>query len=69
MKTLTRAVAYNTVVQIIGKIAITIISLLTIGILARFLGVSGLGQYQTAFSFLTMFGVFADLAMYFRLEF
>ena len=63
--TYTKAVAANTIVQIVGRIIITAISLVTIGILTRYLGVFGFGQLQTVFAYLAMFTVLADLGFFF----
>jgi len=59
----TRKVAYNTAAQFIGKIAGFAISLVTIAILFRFLGVEGLGKYTTVFAYVAFFTLFADLGL------
>ena len=48
---LTSRVAYNTIIQIIGKVLTTLISLVLIVALARYLGVWGFGQYTIIFAF------------------
>lgn len=63
--TYTKAVAANTIVQIAGRIIITAISLVTTGILTRYLGVFGFGQLQTVFAYLALFTVLADLGFFF----
>ncbi|MGA2667113.1 MAG: flippase [Patescibacteria group bacterium] len=60
----TRAVAYNTLVQIIGKVITTIISLFLVAALTRYLGVSGYGQYTTIFAFVQFFAVMADFGFF-----
>ncbi len=60
----TRRVAYNTIVQIIGKILTTIISLFLVAALTRYLGVSGYGQYTTIFALTQFFAVFADFGFF-----
>lgn len=61
---LTSKVAYNTVVQIIGKVITTLISLVLVGALTRYLGVAGYGQYTTIFAYLAFFGVLADFGLF-----
>ncbi|MFC1687793.1 flippase [Patescibacteria group bacterium] len=62
--TLTRTIAHNTIVQVIGKIISTIIGLVVIGILTRYLGEKGFGQYTTIMAYLQMFGVIVDMGLY-----
>jgi len=61
----TKVVASNTIIQIVGRVVITAIALVTTGIVTRYLGVFGFGQLQTAFSYLAMFTVLADLGFFF----
>ncbi len=61
---LTRRVAYNTIIQIIGKMLTTLISLVLIAALTRYLGVSGFGQYITIFAFIQFFAVIADFGFF-----
>lgn len=61
---LTRKIAYNTVVQIIGKSITTILSLFLVAALTRYLGVSGYGQYTTVFAYLAFFSVLADFGFF-----
>ena len=58
---LTRGVAYNTTIQIVGKVITTIISLFIVAALTRYLGVAGFGQYTTIFAYTGFFGVLAVL--------
>jgi len=60
----TRKVAYNTIIQIIGKVITTLISLFLVAALTRYLGVSGYGQYTTIFAFTQFFAVFADFGFF-----
>ena len=57
---LTRAIAKNTSVQIIGKTISTILGLIAIGIMTRALGVEKFGWYVTATGFLQFVGIFSD---------
>ncbi|MEI6040026.1 MAG: flippase [Candidatus Berkelbacteria bacterium] len=61
---LTRKVAFNTVVQIIGKGTTTVISLFLVAALTRYLGVAGYGEYTTIFAYLAFFGVLADFGFF-----
>ncbi len=56
-------VAYNTTIQIISKVISTILMLFAIAIMTRYLGQSGFGQYTIIITFLSFFGVLADLGL------
>ena len=60
----TRKIALNTITQIIGKVITTAISVVMLAYLARYLGVSGYGQYTTVFAFLGFFAIIADMGFY-----
>jgi O-antigen/teichoic acid export membrane protein len=60
----TRKVAYNTIVQIIARAITTVISLLAITYLSRYLGVVGYGQYGLIFAYLSLFGVLVDFGFF-----
>lgn len=60
----TRAVAHNTILQTAGKILSTLLGLVTFGLLARYLGQEGFGQYTTIFAYLGFFSVLADFGLY-----
>ena len=60
---LTKQVAHNTVIQIIGKIISTILGLFSIALITRYLGRSGFGEYTTIITFLTFFAVAADFGL------
>lgn len=55
--------AFNTAAQFIGKILGLAVSLTTIGIMFRFLGVEGVGKYTTVFAFTSFFTLFADIGL------
>ncbi len=57
---LKRKIAYNTVAQITGRAINTVISIVAIGILTRYLGVAGFGNYTTVFAFVGLFSTLAD---------
>ncbi|MDP3043652.1 MAG: flippase [bacterium] len=60
---LSTKVAYNTIIQIISKIIATILGLIAIAVMARYLGREGFGQYTTIVTFLSFFGIIADLGL------
>ncbi|MFA6099193.1 MAG: flippase [Patescibacteria group bacterium] len=60
----TRKIAHNTIIQIAGKAISTVIGMVVIGMLTRYLGESGFGQYYTIMIFLQLFGVLVDLGLY-----
>lgn len=61
---LTRALAWNSGVQVVGKVASTALGFLVIALVARALGPEGSGHYYTALAYLQVFGVLADLGLY-----
>jgi len=63
MEKLSAKVAYNTLVQIIGKIISTILGLVALAIMARYLHEAGFGQYTTIITFLSFFGIMADFGL------
>lgn len=62
MKLSTR-VAYNTIIQVISKVIATALGLIAIAIMTRYLGKVGFGQYTTIITFLSFFGIIADLGL------
>jgi len=56
-------VAYNTIIQIISKVIATALGLAAIAIMTRYLGKEGFGQYTTIVTFLSFFGIVADLGL------
>ncbi|PIS41029.1 MAG: hypothetical protein COT26_00205 [Candidatus Kerfeldbacteria bacterium CG08_land_8_20_14_0_20_43_14] len=61
---LTRKLALNSAVQIIGKVFSTILGLIVIGIITRALGPAKFGHYTIALAFLQIFGVLVDMGLY-----
>jgi O-antigen/teichoic acid export membrane protein len=57
-------IAYNTLVQIVGKALGVAFSLGTVILLTRYLGIAGFGQYSTALAFVGFFVILADLGIY-----
>jgi O-antigen/teichoic acid export membrane protein len=56
-------VAYNTLSQAISKTIATVLGLVTVAIITRYLGTTGFGQYTTIMTFLSFFGILADLGL------
>lgn len=57
-------VARNTIIQVVGKFAGTLLGFAVVAILTRALGQGGYGQYTTVFAYLGFFSVVADLGLY-----
>ncbi|MFA5048137.1 MAG: flippase [Patescibacteria group bacterium] len=56
-------IATNTFWQVFGKILGTILGLVTVGLMTRYLGQAGFGYYTTIVSFLQFFGVITDFGL------
>lgn len=59
-----RLIAYNTLVQIIGKSLGVAFSLGTVILLTRYLGITGFGRYSTVLTFVGFFVILSDLGIY-----
>ena len=57
---LTRSIAKNTTIQIVGKSVSTLLGLIAVAIMTRALGVEKFGWYVTATGFLQFIGIFSD---------
>ena len=60
---LAKKVAHNTIIQIAGKVVSTVLGLLALAFITRYLGKSGFGEYTTVLTFLTFFAVIADFGL------
>ncbi|MDP2944414.1 MAG: flippase [bacterium] len=60
---LAKRVAHNTIIQIAGKIISTILGLLALAFITRYLGRTGFGEYTTVLTFLAFFAVVADFGL------
>ncbi len=60
---LAKKIAYNTIVQMVGKIISTVLGLFSLALITRYLGQAGFGEYTTITTFLTFFAVIADLGL------
>lgn len=61
--TLSSKIAYNTIIQLIGKAISAIIGLAATAVMARYLQEEGFGQYITVFAFLSFFSIIADFGL------
>ena len=59
-----RKIAYNVLFNIVTKILSTILALVGIGFITRYLGRDGFGDYSTVLAFFAFFGAIADLGIY-----
>ena len=59
-----RKIAYNVIFNVIAKMLSTILALVGIGFITRYLGTQGFGDYSTVLAFFSFFGSFADLGLY-----
>ncbi|MBU4030742.1 flippase [Patescibacteria group bacterium] len=61
---LSRKIAYNTIISAGARIIGLALSLITVGLIARYLGQVQFGYYATILAFLYFFNVLADLGLY-----
>ncbi len=59
----TRAIAHNTGIQIVGKIISTVLGLIALGLMTRYLGTEKFGWYITTISFLQFIGILIDFGL------
>ncbi|MEA1909980.1 MAG: flippase [Patescibacteria group bacterium] len=59
----TQKVAFNTIIQFLGKAITVATSLVIIAYLTRYLGAAGYGDYATIFAYLGVFGVVMDMGL------
>ncbi|OGY42819.1 MAG: hypothetical protein A2Y67_03800 [Candidatus Buchananbacteria bacterium RBG_13_39_9] len=60
---ITRQIAHNTLIQLIGKIFSTLLGVLTVAVMARYLGQIGFGQYSTISAYLQLFAILVDMGL------
>ena len=60
---LSSKIAYNTIIQLVGKIVSTILGLISLAMMARYLGQAGFGSYTTIITFVSFFAIIADLGL------
>ncbi|PIR77405.1 MAG: hypothetical protein COU30_02645, partial [Candidatus Magasanikbacteria bacterium CG10_big_fil_rev_8_21_14_0_10_38_6] len=59
----TRKIAHNTLIQISGKVVSTLLGLVAIGMMTRYLGQAQFGWYVTVISFLGFAGILIDFGL------
>lgn len=59
-----RKIAYNVFASSVSKFLSTILALVSIGFITRYLGKEGFGNYATVLAFLSFFASIADLGLY-----
>jgi len=59
-----RKIAYNVVFIAISKVLSTVLALVGIGFITRYLGQEGFGDYSIVLAFFAFFGAIADLGLY-----
>src|SRR3989339_975484 len=59
-----RKIAYNVVASSASKIASTVLALVSIGFITRYLGKDGFGDYATVLAFFAFFSAVSDLGLY-----
>lgn len=59
-----RKIAYNVLISTVSKILATILALVSIGLITRYLGKEGFGNYATVMAFFSFFGAIGDLGLY-----
>lgn len=61
---LTKKVAYNTIIQAAGKVVGTLIGIVTIGLMLRYLEPERFGYYTTIVTYLSFFGIFVEFGFH-----
>jgi O-antigen/teichoic acid export membrane protein len=64
VSSLPRKIAYNVIFSSIAKVAGTVLALVGIGFITRYLGKDGFGDYSTVLAFFAFFSALADLGLY-----
>jgi O-antigen/teichoic acid export membrane protein len=59
-----KKIAYNVFFNATAKIISTVLALVGIGFITRYLGTEGFGNYSTVIAFFSFFGAIADLGLY-----
>lgn len=59
-----RKIVHNVIFNAAGKILSTVLALIGVGFIMRYLGVDGYGEYAIALTFFSFFGAIGDLGLY-----
>ena len=62
--TIIRKIAYNTIVSTGARVIAVALSLIGLGLITRYLGKEGFGNYSLVLAFLYIFNILADLGLY-----
>lgn len=60
---LSAKIAYNTVIQFLGKIISTVLGLIALAMMAHYLGITGFGEYTTIINYVSFFAIIADFGL------
>ena len=60
---LSTRIAHNYIIQVIGKVIATALGLIAVGLIARYLGQDGFGEYTVVITFISFFAILADLGL------
>lgn len=60
---LTRKIAHNTIIQFSSKAVSIVFGVLTVGLMTRYLGTAGYGEYSTITAFLQFFAILVDFGL------
>ena len=63
MKSIFYRIGFNTAIQILGKGISIILGFITVGLLTRYLGQEGFGNFTLVFAYLSLFGIIADFGL------
>ncbi len=59
-----KQIAFNSFISVFSRIVYTLVSLVIIGVMTRYLGEKGFGEYSTVLAVVYVFTVLADLGLY-----
>ena len=59
----TKKVAYNTIVQVVGRMINVLLALILLRYLTQYFHIRGFGDYTTAISFVAVFSIVADFGL------
>lgn len=63
MKSIFYRIGFNTFIQILGKGISIILGFISVGLLTRYLGQEGFGNFTLVFAYLSLFGIIADFGL------
>jgi len=63
MRNIFYTIGYNTFAQLLGKAVSTVLAFVSVGLLTRYLGQEGFGNYSLVFVYLSIFGILADFGL------